>query len=120
MRLTLRTMLCYLDDVLEPLNVSEVPATVLLTLFALAGWFVSVLASVFLLDDASGTALVLGAIAIGIAAAVAAIAGESHPQQREAPDQRVARGERRAIVGTNGVGQAKVFEGSFEDGEGEV
>ncbi|MGI9643777.1 MAG: hypothetical protein ACR2O6_00540 [Ilumatobacteraceae bacterium] len=63
-----------LDDVLEPLNVSEVPATVLLTLFALAGWFVSVLASVFLLDDASGTALVLGAIAIGIAAAVAAIA----------------------------------------------
>jgi hypothetical protein len=62
-----------LDDALEPLNLSEVPATVLLTLFALAGWFVSVLASVFLLDDRSGTALAMTAVVIGVGAAVVAI-----------------------------------------------
>lgn len=60
-----------IDDLLEPLNVSEVPATVLLTVFALGGWFVSVLASVFLLDDRSGTALVLLSVVVGVVGAVA-------------------------------------------------
>lgn len=62
------------DDALEPLNLSEVPATVLLTVFALGGWFVSVLASIFLLDGKAGTTLAVTSIAIGIGAAVAAIA----------------------------------------------
>ncbi len=62
-----------LDDALEPMNLSEVPATVLLTVFALGGWFVSVLASVFLLDGRSGTALVITSVAIGVGAAIAAI-----------------------------------------------
>lgn len=63
-----------LDDALEPLELSEVPATVLLTLFALAGWFVSVLTSVFLLDELSGTTLVIWSIVVGVGAAVAALA----------------------------------------------
>ncbi|WP_040494666.1 DUF1449 family protein [Ilumatobacter nonamiensis] len=62
-----------LDDALEPLNLSEVPATVLLTLFGLAGWFVCVLSSVFLLDGRSGTALVVISIVIGLVSAVAAL-----------------------------------------------
>ena len=62
-----------LDDALEPLNLSEVPATVMLTVFGLAGWFVSVLASVFLLDARSGTALVVMAIVIGLVAALVAV-----------------------------------------------
>lgn len=62
-----------LDDALEPLNLSEVPATLLLTVFGLAGWFVSVLASVFLLDSKSGTALALWSVGIGIAAALLAL-----------------------------------------------
>ena len=61
------------DDVLEPLNVSEVPTTVVLTVFALAGWFVSVLASVFLLDGRSGTALAVWAVVIGVGAALCAL-----------------------------------------------
>ncbi len=63
-----------LDDVLEPLNLSEVPTTVLLTVFALAGWFVSVLASIFLLDGRSGTALLVLALAVGVVAAGAGLA----------------------------------------------
>ena len=63
-----------LDDVLEPLGVSEVPATLLLTLVGLAGWFVSVLASVFLLDGRSGGALVGLSILVGVVAAVCALA----------------------------------------------
>ena len=62
-----------LDDALEPLNLSEVPATVMLTVFGLAGWFVSVLASVFLLDARSGTALVVMAIVIGLVAPLVAV-----------------------------------------------
>lgn len=62
-----------LDDVLEPLGLSEVPSILLLTIVGLTGWFVSVLASVFLLEDRSGTSLVVLAIAIGIGAAVAAL-----------------------------------------------
>jgi hypothetical protein len=62
-----------LDDVLEPLNLAEVPSTVLLTIFALAGWFVSVLASVFLLDDRSGTALAILSIIVGVVGAVAGV-----------------------------------------------
>ena len=42
---------CLLDDVLEPFDLAEVPATVLLTIFALAGWFVSVSASAVLHDE---------------------------------------------------------------------
>ncbi len=63
----------FLDDALEPFELSEVPTTILLTVFALAGWFVSVLASVFLLDSRSGAALVWLSIAIGLAAATVAI-----------------------------------------------
>lgn len=63
-----------LDDALEPLGLSEVPATILLTVFALAGWFVSVLASVFLLDDRSGTALLVLALVVGLGAAAAGLA----------------------------------------------
>lgn len=62
-----------LDDALEPLNLSEVPATVLLTVFALSGWFVSVLASIFLLDGRFGTTLLITSIAVGVAAAIVAI-----------------------------------------------
>ncbi len=62
-----------LDDALEPLNLSEIPATVLLTVFALTGWFVSVLASIYLLDGLSGSAMVIGSIAVGVGAAVLAI-----------------------------------------------
>ncbi len=47
--------------------------TVLLTVFALAGWFVSVLASIFLLDGRIGTAQVVVAIAIGVGAAIVAL-----------------------------------------------
>jgi hypothetical protein len=61
------------DDALEPLNLSEVPATLLLTVFGLAGWFISVLASVFLLDSKSGTALALWSVGIGIAAALSSL-----------------------------------------------
>lgn len=63
-----------LDDALEPFDLSEVPATVLLTIFALAGWFVSVLASIFLLDNRSGTTQTILTIVVGLGAAVAAIA----------------------------------------------
>jgi hypothetical protein len=63
-----------LDDVLEPLDLSEVPFTVLLTIFSLGGWFVSVLASIFLLDSRSGTALAAFSAIIGIVAAIAGIA----------------------------------------------
>ena len=62
-----------LDDALEPMNLSEVPATVLLTVFALSGWFVSVLASIFLLDNRVGTTLAITSIAIGVAAAFVAM-----------------------------------------------
>ena len=55
-----------LDEVLEPANLSEVPITVLLTIFALAGWLVSVLASVFLLGDRSGTGLVVLSVVVGL------------------------------------------------------
>ena len=61
------------DGVLEPFNLSDVPSTILLTLFGLSGWFVSVLASVFLLDSRGGTALVVGAIVVGLVSAVVAI-----------------------------------------------
>lgn len=63
-----------LDDALEPLNLSEVPATVLLTVFSLGGWFVSVLASIFLLDGRAGSTLVITSIAVGVGAAIVAIA----------------------------------------------
>ncbi|MEL6890388.1 MAG: hypothetical protein AAFP84_02225 [Actinomycetota bacterium] len=63
-----------LDDVLEPLNLSDVPSILLLTVVGLAGWFVSVLASVFLLDGRSGTALVVLAVVIGLAAAASSLA----------------------------------------------
>lgn len=63
-----------LDDVLEPLHLSEVPSILLLTVVGLAGWFVSVLASVFLLDGRSGGTLVALAIVVGIGSAVAALA----------------------------------------------
>lgn len=62
-----------LDDALEPLNLSEVPATVLLTVFSLAGWFISVLASIFLLDGRAGNALVITSIVIGLGAAILAV-----------------------------------------------
>lgn len=62
-----------LDDALEPFELTEVPATVLLSLFGLAGWFVSVLASVFLLDSRGGIALVVWSIAVGVGAAIAAM-----------------------------------------------
>ncbi len=62
-----------LDDALEPMNLSEVPATVVLTVFALSGWFVSVLASIFLLDDRVGTTLAITSIAVGVGAAIVAI-----------------------------------------------
>jgi len=62
-----------LDDVLEPLNLSEVPVTVMLTVFGLAGWFVCVLSSVFLLDSRSGTSLVVLSIVIGIGSALVAV-----------------------------------------------
>jgi hypothetical protein len=60
-------------DALEPLGVSEVPATVLVTIFGLTGWFVSVLASVFLLDDRSGGALAMLALVVGLVAVVVAV-----------------------------------------------
>lgn len=63
-----------LDHALEPLNLSDVPTTVLLSIFALGGWFVSVLASVFLLDSRSGTALLVLAIVVGLVAAVVGLA----------------------------------------------
>lgn len=63
-----------LDDALEPLEVTDVPATVLLTVFALGGWFISVLASIFLLDGRVGTGLVIASVAIGVGAAIIAIA----------------------------------------------
>ena len=62
-----------LDDALEPLNLSEVPATVMLTVFGLAGWFVCVLSSVFLLDSRSGTSLAVLSIVIGIVSALVAL-----------------------------------------------
>jgi len=62
------------DDALEPFNLSEVPTTVILTIFALAGWFVSVLASVFLLDGRSGSTLVVLALVVGLASAAAGLA----------------------------------------------
>ncbi|MFK8024964.1 MAG: hypothetical protein AB8G26_13470 [Ilumatobacter sp.] len=57
----------------DALQLAEVPATILLTVFGLAGWFVSVLASVFLLDDRSGAALAAWSLATGVGAAVAAL-----------------------------------------------
>ncbi len=62
-----------LDDALEPLELTDVPATVLLTVFALAGWFVSVLASIFLLDGRGGTTLLITSIAVGIGAAIVSL-----------------------------------------------
>ncbi len=62
-----------LDDALEPMELTQVPTTILLTLFALGGWFVSVLASIFLLDGRAGTALVVMSVAIGVVAALVAI-----------------------------------------------
>lgn len=62
-----------LDDALEPLNLSEVPTTVLLTLFGLAGWFICVLSSVFLLDSRSGTGLVVWSIVIGLLSGIVAL-----------------------------------------------
>lgn len=62
-----------LDDALEPLNLSEVPTTILLTAIGLAGWFASVLASVFLLDSRSGTALAILSLVVGVGAAVFAL-----------------------------------------------
>ncbi|MEM9038564.1 MAG: hypothetical protein AAGD33_01585 [Actinomycetota bacterium] len=62
-----------LDDALEPLGASEVPATVLLTIVGLAGWFVSVLASVFLLDGRSGASLVGLSILVGLGAALCSL-----------------------------------------------
>ena len=61
------------DDVLEPLELTDVPINILLTVFALTGWFVSVLASVFLLDDRSGTALAVWSLAVGLGAAIVAL-----------------------------------------------
>ena len=61
-------------DALEPLHLSEVPSIILFTIFALAGWFVSVLASVFLLDNRSGTALLVLSLTVGLVASVAAVA----------------------------------------------
>ncbi|MEZ7960601.1 MAG: DUF1449 family protein [Ilumatobacter sp.] len=61
-------------DALEPLHLSEVPSTILITIFALAGWFVSVLASMFLLDNRSGTALLALSLIVGLVAALAAAA----------------------------------------------
>jgi hypothetical protein len=61
-------------EVLEPLHLSEVPSSILFTVFALAGWFVSVLASVFLLDNHSGTALLVLSLIVGLVAALAALA----------------------------------------------
>ncbi len=62
-----------LDDALEPLGLSEVPATVLLTVFALTGWFTSVLASVYLLDGWLDTTAVLALVVTGIGAALVAL-----------------------------------------------
>lgn len=62
-----------LDDALEPLNLSEVPATILLTVFSLAGWFVSVLASVFLLDGRAGTTLLVWSLVVGVVATIASL-----------------------------------------------
>lgn len=61
------------DDVLEPLHLSEVPSSILFTVFALAGWFVSVLASVFLLDNRSGTALLVLSLIVGLGSLLAAV-----------------------------------------------
>lgn len=61
------------DGALEPFELTDVPATILLTLFGLAGWFVSVLASVVLLDSRSGTALVVWSLAVGLASTIAAL-----------------------------------------------
>jgi hypothetical protein len=61
-------------DALEPLHLSEVPSTILFTIFALAGWFVSVLASVFLLDNRSGSALLALSLVVGLVASLAAVA----------------------------------------------
>lgn len=71
-----------LDDALEPFNLSEVPTTVLLTIFALAGWFVSVLASTFLLDDRDDTSqfALVAAILVGSAAAALATTARVAPK----------------------------------------
>lgn len=58
----------FLDGVLEPFGLSEVPVTVVLSILAVLGWFVSVLAQIHLLDSISGTALVLGSILVGVGA----------------------------------------------------
>ena len=66
-----------LDDALEPLELSDVPATVLLTVFSLTGWFVSVLTSIFLLgaphEDGGPAVNVAGAIGLGLGAGVVAL-----------------------------------------------
>lgn len=61
------------DGPLKPLHLGDVPITVLVTLFGLAGWFVSVLASIFVLDGRSGDSLVVGALVVGVIAAIAAL-----------------------------------------------
>lgn len=61
------------DDALQRFGLAEVPITVLLSIVALVGWLVSVLAQINLLDSFGGTALALASIVVGVVAAGVAL-----------------------------------------------
>jgi len=60
------------SGVLGPLGLAEVPALILLTIIGVAGWAVSVLAHVYVLDRVDGTTFSLLAVAVALLAVAAA------------------------------------------------
>jgi hypothetical protein len=68
-----------LDGALEPLGLADVPVIVVGSIIAVVGWFISVLAQIYLLDDSDGWALatfavVVGAVAAAVSLGIAALA----------------------------------------------
>lgn len=58
----------FLDGALEPFGLSDVPVTVVVSILAVLGWFVSVLAQIHLLSGISGTVLVVASVLVGVGA----------------------------------------------------
>jgi hypothetical protein len=56
------------EGALEPFGLDDVPITVVLSILAVLGWFVSVLAQIHLLGNISGTALVVASVLVGVGA----------------------------------------------------
>lgn len=61
------------DDALEPLGIADVPLLVLVSIVAIVGWVVSVLAQLYLLESLTGLAFAAAGVGVGLVGLAASV-----------------------------------------------